>query len=59
MEFEIYDFLGSKITCTDSRLVEEGVNQIEIPVSDIQPGAYILIMKLGEEIRSERISIFR
>ena len=59
MEFEIYDFLGAKITSTNTRDLEEGVNKIEIPVSDIQPGAYILIMRLGDEIRSERISIFR
>ena len=59
MEFEIYDFLGSKITSSDTRTLDAGVNQIEIPVADIQSGTYILIMKLGEEIRSERISVFR
>lgn len=55
----VYDVLGRRMMTLEQGAIGRGREQLQLDVSDLPSGTYLLHLQAGEEVRSQRLTVVR
>jgi hypothetical protein len=59
VSLRLYDVLGRRVATIKDRAIEAGRKQLELDASGLASGTYFLRLKVGETIRTRRLTVVR